>query len=199
MVHEKIRRLMEHDPETWAELYDRHGRAIWQFMYRRVNGCREVADDLASETFMGAVEGIATCDPARGNVSQWLYGIARRKLADHWRQQHKQQPQDKRRVASELLEDQPAPVQEASEDGQRVGDTLALLPAQLRDVLVWMYQDELSVREIAARLNRTEKAVENLLYRARLRFRDRYNESDSLVGMSKFSSQRVSPVSEFLP
>jgi len=36
-----------------------------------------------------------------------------------------------------------------------------------RLVLEWKYVDELSTREIAVRTDRTQKAVENLLYRAR--------------------------------
>ena len=40
-----------------------------------------------------------------------------------------------------------------------------------RLLLEWKYLDELSVKEIAARLERTEKAVEARLYRARLSFR----------------------------
>ena len=51
---------------------------------------------------------------------------------------------------------------------------LASMKTIEREVLVWMYQENTSVREIACRLNRTEKAVENLLYRAREHFKVRY-------------------------
>ena len=48
---------------------------------------------------------------------------------------------------------------------------MAQLVDEERLVLEWKYVDEMAVKEIAVRLGRTEKAVENLLYRARKSFR----------------------------
>jgi len=47
------------------------------------------------------------------------------------------------------------------------------LPEQHRVALEWKYVDKLSVREIAERLQTTEKAAESILFRARRTFRDR--------------------------
>jgi RNA polymerase sigma factor (sigma-70 family) len=44
-----------------------------------------------------------------------------------------------------------------------------------RLVLEWKYLESLSVRDIADRLGRTEKAVEAILYRARISFRTAYS------------------------
>ena len=52
---------------------------------------------------------------------------------------------------------------------QRVLDHL---PAHYGSVLEWKYLDELPVRDIASRLNLSEKAAESLLTRARAAFRD---------------------------
>ena len=43
-----------------------------------------------------------------------------------------------------------------------------------RQCIELKYVEELSVREMAARLDLTEKAVESILYRARLEFRERF-------------------------
>lgn len=166
-----IRGLAELEPDVWADLYDRHARDVWRFIYRRTNGNAAVADDLASETFLAAVESVAGFDPDRGTVSQWLFGIARRKLADHMRRRVRL------RLVGEPLEDTPAPAIKPSYDAERIHDALADLPPTQRDVLNWMYRDNLTVRQIAQRINRSEKAVENLLYRARQRFRARFESS----------------------
>jgi RNA polymerase sigma factor (sigma-70 family) len=43
-----------------------------------------------------------------------------------------------------------------------------------RLALEWKYMESLSVRDIAERLGRTEKAIEAILYRARMSFRKIY-------------------------
>src|SRR5690606_29054941 len=108
------------------------------FMHRRTNGCRAVADDLTSETFLAAVETIDRCDPDRGTVSQWLFGIARRKLADHLRRRVRL------RLVRDVPDDLPAPAAQAAYDGERVRAALAAMPPPQRDVLAWMYHDGLS-------------------------------------------------------
>jgi len=51
---------------------------------------------------------------------------------------------------------------------------LDYLPAHYGSALEWKYLDDLSVREIAARLGMGEKAAESLLTRARRAFRDAF-------------------------
>jgi RNA polymerase sigma factor (sigma-70 family) len=52
---------------------------------------------------------------------------------------------------------------------------LDLLPGRYADVLEWKYVDDLSVNEIADRLELTPKAAESLLTRARAAFRDGFS------------------------
>src|SRR4029079_9325790 len=43
------------------------------------------ADDIVQETYLRALQAWHTYDPNRGNLGQWLHGIARRAIADHHR------------------------------------------------------------------------------------------------------------------
>ena len=65
-------------------------------------------------------------------------------------------------------------IEETGSGGSVVADVLEGLPPEERVVLEWKYLDRCTVREIAQRLGRTEKAVEALLYRARNAFRTAY-------------------------
>ena len=73
------------------------------------------------------------------------------------------------RLKSPLLEDAPAnqanPEAEAEADERRraIATVLGRLPSDQRQCLEWKYIEDLSVREIAGRLGRTDKAVEALL------------------------------------
>ena len=70
-------------------------------------GSREVAEELTSETFLAAVDPVRRSAPPRIDIA-WLIGVARHKLADHWRRQVREQ-RNLRAVASD-------PTPDAAED-----------------------------------------------------------------------------------
>ena len=57
-------------------------------------------------------------------------------------------------------------------------DALRRLPAGQRAALILHHVDDLSIREVATTLHRTEGAVEALLSRGRAKFREIYEEAD---------------------
>ena len=59
-----------------------------------------------------------------------------------------------------------------------VDDALAVLPAMQRAVLVLHYMDQLSVREVAHAIGKSEAATASLLARGRDAFRQAYPETD---------------------
>lgn len=71
------------DAGAFAQLYDRHERAVYRFLLRSVRS-PEIADDLLQDTWMAVVRNAAGYAP-RARFTTWLYGIARSKLIDHWR------------------------------------------------------------------------------------------------------------------
>ncbi|ARC57809.1 ECF RNA polymerase sigma factor SigE [Frondihabitans sp. 762G35] len=77
-----IRRSRE-NPAVFAELYDRHAKAIHRFVARRLT--TQVADDLVSETFLVAFERRRTFDESREDALPWLYGIVTTLLKKHRR------------------------------------------------------------------------------------------------------------------
>jgi RNA polymerase sigma factor (sigma-70 family) len=72
------------DPEVFVLLVDRHSAALHAYLARRLEDC---ADDLLSEVWLVAFSRRCEFDPARGDVRPWLFGIARKLLLAHWRQQ----------------------------------------------------------------------------------------------------------------
>ena len=133
------------------------------YLLRRC-GDRTLAEDLTSETFLGAVGGDGPLTVA------WLIGIARHKLVDHWRRAAR----DER-----LLSEPPAAVDpwDAELDAIRAQQILAGLGAHHRAALTLRYLDDLTVPQVAAALDRTLHATEALLVRARAAFRAAYEGS----------------------
>ena len=158
---ELIRRVREGDSGAVAELYDRYAPVVWRYVYARMRDTH-AGQDVLSETFLAAIRGLRNGASA-DNVAGWLTGIARNKLAD-W---HRQRGESARNETASAIE-------ETSSSSSVVAEVLDGLSPEERVILEWKYLDRLTVREIAERLTRTEKAVEGLLYRARNAFRTAY-------------------------
>ena len=154
------------------ELYDPALPQVYGYLLRRC-GRRDVAEELTSETFLAAVDAVRRAAAPRVDVG-WLIGVARHKLADHWRRQTREQ-RNLRAVATE-----PTPTADdpwdAHLDALRARDTLDHLAPQHRAALTLRYVDDLSVPQVAALLDRTVHATEALLVRARREFRSVYSE-----------------------
>ncbi|NQV11927.1 sigma-70 family RNA polymerase sigma factor [Candidatus Uhrbacteria bacterium] len=67
---------------------------IYRFIYFRVGGDSEVAEDLTSEVFMKALEHIEKLD-ADQHPKSWLYTVARNKLKNHYRDRRQEPDVDK--------------------------------------------------------------------------------------------------------
>jgi len=164
------------DAETaLLALYDPALPEVYGYLLRRC-GHREVAEELTSETFLAAVDSVRRAPPARLDVG-WLIGVARHKLADHWRRQAREQ-RNLRAVALADTVDVHDPW-DGQLDALRARDALDQLAPQHRAALTLRYVDDLPVAEVATLLDRTVHATEALLVRARRAFRSVYGEGDT--------------------
>jgi RNA polymerase sigma-70 factor (ECF subfamily) len=156
------------------EIYDRSLPQVYGYLLSRC-GEKAVAEDLTSETFLAAAAGVGPRDPV---TVGWLLGVARHKLADHWRRQARQE-RLLQAVASGVADPDPGDdTWDVTVDVMRARQLLARLVPQHRAALALRYLDGLSVPEVAALLERTVHATEALLVRARRELRNLYEEED---------------------
>lgn len=154
--------------------------SLWRFVYTRVNCDHHLAEDITSETILAMLNSIQsrTEDPGDTDISNpagWLRTVAERRISDHFRAasrvMHLLQQIPNRQA--DTSQSDPARQHELAETRQEVRRAMDDLPDQFRLALEWKYLEKLSVREIAARWDLTEKAVESILFRARREFRAR--------------------------
>jgi RNA polymerase sigma-70 factor (ECF subfamily) len=156
-------------------LYEEALPVVYGYFVRRC-GDRGTAEDLTSETFLAAAEravhAVRESDPPPVAIP-WLLGVARHKLADHYRRRHD-------RLATPVAE-VPEPVDIADDwdcelDRLVAESVLARLSEPHRTVLVLRYMDDCTVGECAELIGRTVHATEALLVRAKRAFRQQYPE-----------------------
>jgi RNA polymerase sigma-70 factor (ECF subfamily) len=169
--------LKQRDRSAWSAAVDRHLHEVYGFVFHLVGGDRTVAEDLNQETWLEALDGIDQCDATRGSFRNWLFGIARRRVALYYRRRalagNATSFSGQFEESAELGEISvlPKDVLEQVEQRAVVRAAVLVLPDDRRKALIWKYVEGLSVETIAIRLGRTAKAVESLLSRAREQMR----------------------------
>jgi RNA polymerase sigma-70 factor (ECF subfamily) len=155
---------------AFLTLYDRALPEVYGYLLDR---CRDVptAEDLTSETFLAAVQALDAHDTPALSVP-WMIGVARHKLADHWRRRAR----DTRASTAAGVDDGIDDPWDAHLDQLRAHEVLCTLGDHHRLALTLRYVDGLSVPEVAALLDRTVHATEALLVRARAAYRRAYEE-----------------------
>lgn len=189
-----IAALKQRDRSAWSAAVDAHLNEVYGFVFHLVGGDRTVAQDLTQEAWLEAVDGIDQCDATRGSFRNWLFGIARKRVALHFRRRalvgNSVSLSDPTGEADTLADVSvlPEEVLELREERAVVRAALLLLPGDRRQVLLSKYVEGLSVAAIADRMGRTAKAVESLLSRAREQVRCLLGETRIPCG----DEQRVS-------
>ena len=165
--------VLANDRKAAAELVARHVDVVYAYVRRRLNPRIDLVDDLVQEIFLAVLRGLDGF-AGRASLRAWILGIARRRVADHYRMVVRR---DEVPADDEDFDAGPVSFPELDADldrsrlKSRATQILAGLPEAYAFVLMWRYWHERSIREIAEETGRTEKAIERLLARARTQFK----------------------------
>ena len=163
------------------DLYTRHGRDVLAYALPR-SASPEDAADVVAETFLVAWRR-ARDIPARDEARLWLFGVARRVLANQRRGERR-----RTRLGERLREELPAiaATQPGPEGGGAVLRALAELSESDRELLLLAGWDELEPAQIARVLEISAVAVRTRLHRARARLR-RQLDAEAVPASSDFN------------
>ena len=155
--------------ERFRQLFDSYFQPLTAYTRRRCDD--SLADDVVSETFLVAWRRLD--DVPSDAALPWLYGIARRTLANQRRGRERQGRLITRLAAL------PGPCQDRDEENRAVLDALAALSAADQEVLRLIAWEGLTVAEIAVVLGCSTNAAALRLSRARRRLRRQLTASDA--------------------
>jgi RNA polymerase sigma-70 factor, ECF subfamily len=163
----------EPDRAAFLAFYQEAVPEVYGYFVHRC-GDSATAEDLTSETFLAAARNLEDGRPVPLEIP-WVIGVARHKLADHWRRRARD---DRLRDALEQDHDPEDDPWDVRLDQLRATDVLAALGPHHRLALTLRYVDGLPVAEVSELLGRTPNATEALLVRARAAFRRVYLEGE---------------------
>ncbi len=162
------------EPGAFGAIFDRHFDSVYGYLARRVGAGR--ADDLASSTFVVAFERRRRFRREATTARPWLLGIATNLLRNERRAD-----QRALEMVGRLSPGDPASPPENAAEFSRVGEVLARLDPDQRDVLLLYAWEELSYEEIATALGVPVGTVRSRLSRGRAALRSLLGERAGLA------------------
>lgn len=168
-----LRRVARGDRAAFEEFYRRTSPWLAVRLRRRCADEQLVAEVL-QDTYLAVWRGAgAFAGSADGTAAGWLWTVAARRLVDAFRREGRHQN------VVQATSDAPVPDTPGAEEALLatslsgdVGDALAALAPELRQVLQALVLDGLSVRETSALLGIPEGTVKTRARRARLAMRE---------------------------
>jgi RNA polymerase sigma-70 factor (ECF subfamily) len=196
---ELVKAYRNGDIHAFEELHRRYVASIYRLVRRKL-GDALLAEDIAQETFMKALRMMDRVDESF-NFGGWVHTVARNLCFDELRRRQRDLRADDgvEEEAGELLANlpstsksfDPVQVQESNEMRRQVWAVAQRLPEKYRLVLTLRELQDLSYRQIARTLKMSESAVETLLYRARLRFKEEFIAAE---GEGELSHEEAVPL-----
>lgn len=158
----------DHEGGAFEALYIRFADAVFRYAVRRTANSAD-AEDVLAETFAVCWRRLAEVPP--GRELPWLYGVARRVVANQRRSRGRLE-RLRVRLQSEPVRAVADPINEEGR-AREVLDQLSEADQEVLRLALW---EELAPSEIAVVLGVSENAVYIRLHRARQRFAARFGE-----------------------
>ena len=163
---------------AYRELIRRYERPVFALLFRMVRD-RELAEDLAQETFIKALNAIESYRP-EFKFSSWIFKIANNAAIDHLRRReldtlsldgspHAETPEAMQATALQIGGRQESPLDavEARELGGMIEEAIGRLRPEYRSCILLRHVEGRAYEEIAEILNLPLGTVKTYIHRAR--------------------------------
>jgi len=163
---------------AYRELIRRYERPVFALLFRMVRD-RELAEDLAQETFVKALNAIESYRP-EFKFSSWIFKIANNAAIDHLRRReldtlsldgspHAETPEAMQATALQIGARQESPLDtvEAKELGGAIEEAIGALRPEYRSCILLRHVEGRAYDEIAEILNLPLGTVKTYIHRAR--------------------------------
>lgn len=168
------------EPRAFVVVFERHFDAIFRYLRRRVG--RDLAEELAAETFTAAFASRRRFDARAWDARPWLYGIAVNLLRHHYRSEERELRAYARSAVDPLGFEEPLDRIDAAASEAQVAEALAELAPVEREVLLLFAWADLSYPEIADVLEIPVGTVRSRLNRARRHVRELLAANGQYIG-----------------
>lgn len=155
-----VARAARGDRDALRELYVRYSQGVYGYV-RSIVGDDHEAEDVTQQVFLKLMTALPAFASGRAQFSAWLLRVARNTAIDHLRRR-------RHTVASDPLTWRTGATEADAVSGQSLRDVIGALSHDQCQVLLLRQVLGLTPHQVAERLGKSEGAVHNLYYRARV-------------------------------
>ncbi len=162
---ELMRLAKDGDAEAFSRLYELYFAPIFRYIYMRTK-IKDEAEDLTQEVFLKVFKSISAFQEKNQSPLAYFFTIARNIVIDHWRK--KKEILIDEEIANKIPDDKRSPQDliEQNETAVAIRQAIGNLTEEQQDVIIMKFINDLSNREIAKLLGKSEEAIRQLQYRA---------------------------------
>lgn len=157
----------QESPEAYEALYKKYGKRVYNYFWYRAGRVKEVAEDLAQETFVKAYQKLPNFRLRAYSYFSYLKTIAHNTLVKYYRKPKITSLEELGDIAEESAPDK----SETKESAELLWQAIEKLPETEKNIIFLKYREGCSVKEIAKLTQKSENAVKLVLSRARKKLR----------------------------
>jgi len=163
-------------PSDFGALYERHMPRVYRYLLTRT-ASREDAADLTQLVFMRALDSLASYRPGRAPFVTWLFRIARNAATDAHRRRKSMVSWDGLPEALTAVDGHdPEAATLKRERLSRLREQLERIDTPKRELLALRFAGDLSLRDIASVVGKSEWAVKKQLARTIATLKENYRD-----------------------
>ena len=151
-----ITRIQNGETESFGEIYELFAQKIYTFIFYKTFH-RETAEDLTSQTFISALEGIQSFDIQKGSFNAWIYAIARNAVIDFYRTKKSVKSIDD--IFDLASDDDLVAEFKVKSEFAEIHTALQKISPRQREIILLRIWEGLKFREVAEIVGKSEAAV----------------------------------------
>jgi RNA polymerase sigma-70 factor (ECF subfamily) len=171
-----IDRAVRGEQEAFGVLYDHYQPQIYRFVILKVSN-RAEAEDLTHQVFLAAWKSMPRYENQGYPFSSWLYQIARNQIIDHYRTKKADVDLETIEVLGIASRDNHEEEAHIRLELEKVQRAIKELSTEYQDVIIMRFIEELSIRETADALKKSEGAIKVMQHRAIKELKDILGEN----------------------
>lgn len=172
-----VDKILDGDSKAVVELYNLYSPKISKYLKKKLPD--EDAQEILNDVFFDVIDSLEELKN-KDNLLPWLYKIAHNKTVDFYRRRKLKDILFSQIPFLKIVESEinsPEFQYEKNKTRDQIENAFLSLSENYQKILRLYYEKNLSIKEIALRINLSFKATESLFYRARQSFKLAYDSS----------------------
>lgn len=161
---ELMRLAKSGDTEAYGLLYELYFTPVFRYIYLRVRD-KEEANDLVQTVFLKVFTALPNFKEQNKSSLAYFFTVSRNTIIDYWRKKKEVKVDDFGAIAERIADNTESPLKsfEENESQNLIHRALGELTNIQREVITLKFLSDLSNKEIAELLGKTEEAVRSIL------------------------------------